>query len=387
MNSKKLFHGIDVEFAKGAKELTITGISSDSRIVAPGNLFIAKKGIEFDGARFIPQAIAAGATSVLTDIYNPFLENLTQIVYPNIDEIEAEIAARFYDRPSEKLFMVGITGTNGKTTISYLIKHLLEKEPNQCGLIGTIESIIGKHQFPTRLTTSDVVSNQRLLHEMVKEGCDSAVMEVSSHALDQNRVSLVEFDVGIFTNLSLDHLDYHTTMDAYAEAKGKLFKSLAEHKSAVINSDDPKADFFLKTVSCELMTYGIEKEADLRAFDIRLSLKSSEFSVEYQGQVYAAQTKLLGRFNVYNSLAAIAAALSRGLSMDEIIKKLSSFKTVPGRLEKVTEKNGTHVFVDYAHTAHALENVLETLSEIKEGRIITVFGCGGNRDQEKRLFL
>ncbi|MCK4934218.1 MAG: UDP-N-acetylmuramoyl-L-alanyl-D-glutamate--2,6-diaminopimelate ligase [Simkaniaceae bacterium] len=388
---KKLFQGIDVEFSKGAKEGKISGVSSDSRTVLPGSLFIAKKGAAAHGINFISAAVASGATAVLTDIYNPFLQGVHQVIYSAISKIEGLIAERYYGFPSAKLFMVGITGTNGKTTTSYLIKHLLDGKGHDCGLMGTIETVIGKHQFPRTHTTSDICTNQKLLFEMVKAGCRSSVMEVSSHALDQGRVEGVEFDVAVFTNLSLDHLDYHRNMDEYANAKGKLFESLKSDafkkkgaKLAVINMDDSFSEFFLEKAQAEAMTFGMEKNADLRAIDVEFSMKHTKFTLQYQNCRYAIKTALLGKFNVYNTLAAMAVALKAGLTLKEITQKLITFKSVPGRLEKVFVKNGAYVFVDYAHTDKALENVLKTLHELKQGKIITVFGCGGCRDLEKR---
>ena len=387
---KKLFKDIPVKEIKGSKEVEITGLCSNSKLVAPGNLFLAKKGLTHDGSRFIPDAINAGAAAVLTDIYNPFLTDIVQIVHPDVAKVEAELAAQFYNHPTDALFLVGITGTNGKTTTSYLIKHLLDYFKDPCGLIGTIEWIVGKNVFPSTLTTSDLITNYKLLYEMGANGCKSAVMEVSSHALDQGRVSAIEFDVAVFTNLTQDHLDYHHTMEHYAESKAKLFSSLLPSsrkpfvKTAVVNTDSPWADLILKECKAQKITYGISSAADLTAKNIQLNSQGMQFVVCYQGKETPFCCPLIGRYNVYNCLAAIAVLLSRDFPLEKILKALGSFSQVAGRLERVSNPQGLNIFVDYAHTDDALKNVLATLHEIKQGKIITVFGCGGNRDVGKR---
>jgi UDP-N-acetylmuramoyl-L-alanyl-D-glutamate--2,6-diaminopimelate ligase len=377
MKLKKLLKDIAVQEIKGSKEIEITGICSNSKLVAPGNLFIAKKGLTHDGARFIPEAIAAGAVAVLTDIFDPFLSSVVQIIHPDVAAIEAKLAATYYQHASDSLFMVGITGTNGKTTCTYLVKHLLDGVGGTTGLIGTIEWIVGKSYLPSTLTTSDVITNHKLFYEMQAAGCNSAVMEVSSHALDQKRVEGIDFDVAVFTNLTLDHLDYHKTMEKYAEAKAKLFSSLNQSKKkikcAVVNADSQWTPEIVKGCQAPIITYGIENKADLQASEIVLTSKGMQFTVNYQGKKIPFSCSLIGRFNVYNCLAALAVALIKGIPLETSLELLRTFKRVPGRLER-----------DYAHTDDALQNVLLTLRETKKGRLITVFGCGGNRDQSKR---
>ena len=446
MKLKKLFKDISVKEIKGSKEVEITGLCSNSKLIAPGNLFIAKKGLTHDGSRFIPDAIAAGAAAVLTDIYNPFLGDIVQIIHPDVAQVEAELAARFYNHPAEALFLVGITGTNGKTTVSYLVKHLLDHfnlktavgpckkvqdfdpEPldagvehsqkvkattasrgsgskdcaflpastavfrfkETCGLIGTIEWIVGKNVFPSTMTTADLITNYKLFYEMAANGCKSAVMEVSSHALDQGRVCSIDFDVAIFTNLTQDHLDYHHTMEHYAESKARLFSSLLPEskkpfvKTAVVNIDSPWADRMLKECKVQKITYGITSAADLTAKNIRLNPQGMQFVVCYRKEEIPFRCPLIGRYNIYNCLAAIAVLLSRSFPLEKILKVLESFSKVAGRLERVSNRRGLNIFVDYAHTDDALKNVLATLHEIKKGKIITVFGCGGNREAGKR---
>ncbi len=387
---KKLLKNIPVQAIRGSKDVDITGLCSNSKLVAPGNLFIAKKGLTHDGARFIPDAVAAGASAILTDLYDPFFPNVVQIIHPDVAEAEALIAKEYYGHPSKRLFLVGITGTNGKTTTSYLIRHLFEKLGERCGLIGTIEWIVGQQVYPSGKTTPDILQNYKLFHEMVSMGCQDCVMEVSSHALEQGRVRSVEFDVAVFTNLTQDHLDYHKTMQDYAAAKSKLFSSLNVEgekpyaKTAVINADSAYAGQMAAACKTAVLTYGIEQPADLNASSIRLTASGMEFEISYLSGKYLFRSSLIGRFNVYNLLAAVGVGLARGHEIEEILHFLGTFGKVPGRLERVPNDKGLNIFVDYAHTDDALSNVLTTLREFKKGKLITVFGCGGNRDMAKR---
>ena len=375
MRLKRLIQQIDGLEVKGSKEIEITGLTAHSKRVAPGNLFIAKKGRKHDGALFIPDAIVSGASAILTDMYDPFV-SAVQLIHPDISSIEAKLAACYYQNPSHALRVVGVTGTNGKTTVSFLLEALFSKAEIRTGMIGTIEWIVGDHRFPGSMTTPDVITNQKLLRDMVQAGCSAAVMEVTSHGLDQGRVGEIDFDLAVFTNLTQDHLDYHQDMDAYREAKEKLFAGLTRDKWAILNADD----FMRFATKANVFTYGIDADADLQAKEIRLSDKKTQFLVCYQGQELECRSQLVGKFNVYNLLAAISAGLCYGLSLETCLQALKSFKKVPGRLEKVKEG----IFVDYAHTEDALKSVLQTLNEIKKGRLITVFGCGGDRDREKR---
>lgn len=393
MKLKKLFKDIDKIQIKGSKELEVSGICSNSKLVAPGNLFIAKKGFVDDGARYIAEAIAGGAAAVLTDMYDPSIKNVTQVIFPSVAEIEGLLAAQYYQSPSDELFMVGITGTNGKTTTTFLTKYLLDHLDGPSGLIGTIEYIIGKQRYQATRTTPDVVSNHKMLREMCLQGCRSALMEVTSHALDQGRVRNVHFDVAVFTNLTLDHLDYHGTMEVYANTKSLLFRSLGKDHAekrkkfppvAICNADSPWLERILEENDAKVMTYGIENKADLNASDISLTPAGTRFTIHYKGQKKECVTPLVGRFNVYNCLAATGVVLAKGYSLDKIIPLLASFPPVPGRLEPVANSLGLKIYVDFAHSDDALQNVLECLSELKTGKIYTVFGCGGDRDQTKR---
>jgi len=391
MKLKKVLKDIPVVEVKGSKEVEITGVCSNSKLISPGNLFIAKKGNSLDGALFISEAISAGAIAVLTDLYDPSLK-ITQIIHPDVHAIEPLIAAQFNHFPSESLFMVGITGTNGKTTTAYLIKHLLDTFRGPCGLIGTIEYLIGNQTYQASRTTPDVSTNQKLLREMIHNECRSAVMEVTSHALEQRRVDQIDYDVAIFTNLTEDHLDYHQTMENYCSAKLKLFKALRREKhakknfpqAAIINKDDSWHEKIIQGCTAEIISYGINHVADLQAFDILFSARGTQFSLRYRQKTFRVQMPLIGRYNVYNCLAALGCGISQGFPIDELIAAASTFPPVPARLEPVSNPLELKIYVDFAHSPDALKNVLMCLQEFNKGKIITVFGCGGDRDKLKR---
>lgn len=367
MKLKALFKEIKNVEIRGSKEVEITGISTDSRKVAPGHLFLARKGEKHDGNQYIGQAVAAGARAIVTDLYDPFLP-VPQVLVKTPGTLEAKIAAQFYGRPSEKLFVVGITGTKGKTTTSYLVRHLLEGLGKKCGLLGTVETLLGDTRWDADRTTRDAVSNQKWMREMLLQKCQAAVLEVSSHGLDQGRVEEVSFDAAIFTNLHPDHLDYHKTVENYAAAKKKLF---AVSETTVINADSPWGAFMRG--GSKGLSFGIEKGADLRASEIVLTEQGASFVIN--GVSFTSP--LMGLFNIYNTLGAVAIGVGLGKSLEEIRDILSSFRGVPGRLERVPSSRGIHAFVDYAHTGESLENVLITLKRIAKQRLIVVFGCGG----------
>lgn len=375
MKLKQLVQGIDGIEVKGSKEIEITGIASDSRIVAPGNLFIAKKGEKEDGSLYIGQAVQSGAKAVVTDLYDPFL-NLPQIIWKSSRNIEALLAAKYYGRPSQKLFVVGVTGSKGKTTTTYLCRHLLTGFGEKCALAGTVETWIGEERQSSEKTTHDAIFNQKLLREMVLRQCTSAILEVSSHGLNQGRVDEIEFDAGIFTNLYPDHLDYHKTIEKYAEAKKKLFTQVKG--VSILNGDSPWAPFMQG--QGEILSVGVESAAKIRAENISYLEEGTEFFIE--GVRFLSP--LLGLFNVYNVLYAVGLGVFRGKNLKEMSEILSSFPGVPGRLEKVPNKKGIHVIVDYAHTGESLDRALSTLRKVAAKKMIVVFGCGGERDPARR---
>jgi len=339
---------------------------------------------KFDATKFIYDAISAGAIAVVTDIYDPFLKNITQIISDDINVIESDIAASFYKNPSKELKTIGITGTNGKTTTSYLIKHILDNSEKKCGLIGSVEYILGDNKISSSLTTPDCVSLQKYLREMKNFEQKCVCMETSSHALEQNRLNNIDFDIAIFTNLSLDHLDYHKTFDNYKNAKKKLFDNLEKRAFAVINLDDENSLDIIKDTKAKIITYSCKKDATFVATDIIYSMRGTSFTLNYKNQKIPIFTHLIGKYNVYNSLCAIAVAIMAGVDLEKLASIIKAFRKVPGRLEKVQNNKNLHIYVDHAHTPDAMQNVLKTLSEMKKGKVINVFGCGGDRDKSKR---
>jgi len=381
MKLKQLFKDLPVTW-KGNKETEVSSLTANSKNAAPGALFLAKRGKAGDGHRFITEAVAAGASAILTDTYDPFL-SAVQILHPDVNSLEPLLAQRFYHHPTQKLSIIGVTGTSGKTTTTFLVKHLLEQDAS-CGLIGTVSWMTGKKVIPATLTTPDHLTLMELFHEMGKEGCKTALMEVSSHALDQGRVQGISFAAAVYTNLTQDHLDYHHSMEEYAAAKAQLFSGLKEAAFALINGDDAWSHVMVQKCSAKIVRYGLQSHFELYASDLELSASGMKFSVHWKGESAAFKTLLIGRFNVYNILAATAVALTQGKTLQEIAKRLEGFSGVPGRLERVVNRRNLQVFVDYSHKPDALKNVLQTLREFKKGRLITVFGCGGNRDTQKR---
>jgi len=391
MKLKKILKDIPILQVKGSKDIEITGICANSKLIAPGNLFIARRGLKYDGACYILEAINHGAVAILTDIYDPSLKDVTQIICENINAIEGHFSANFYRMPSQELFTVGITGTNGKTTTSFLLKYLLDHLLGPCGLIGTIEYIIGRYRYKATHTTPDVHSNHKMLREMIHQGCHSAIMEVTSHALDQKRIEYIDFDIALYTNLTQDHLDYHQNMEEYAEAKRKLFLSLepgsANKKHAkfiVANQDCHWKDVILRDLKTPIFTYSLLQEADLRIVPLEFTLEGTSVNIIYQNQTTPAFFPLVGKFNLYNCMAALAVGLVRQVPLHTLIELARFFPHPPGRLQPVPNDLGLKIFVDFAHTDDALYNVLECLSQLKKGKIFTIFGCGGDRDRTKR---
>ena len=296
----------------------------------------------------------------------------------------------FFDYPANRMRMVGVTGTNGKTTTTHMIRHILKAQGYKVGVIGTVHIMIGDTSYPIHNTTPDVVDLQHILHQMVQENVEYCVMEVSSHALALGRVSGVEFDTAVFTNLTQDHLDFHKTFENYLAAKCKLFEQVSapnqvkDNKGAVINIDDSYGHRVMEKTTAPTITYSTLGKGTLNASDVHMSTKNSQYTVNYKGESYPVSMNTTGLFNVYNTLAAIGACLQEGISMEAIDTALKTFSSVPGRFELIEEGQDFAVVVDYAHTPDGLQNILETAKAIKENRIIIVFGCGGDRDATKR---
>jgi len=368
----------------------ITSLTYDSRQAKPGTLFVCLSGAKVDGHDYILQAHNSGAVAVLVEKDVTVPANVTIIRVPSTRVAMQTIAPYFFDYPARKLRMIGVTGTNGKTTTTYLIRSILKHAGYQVGIIGTIQTVIGERSLPVKNTTPDVIELQATLAEMVKNGMDYAVMEVSSHALALGRTAGCEFDVGVFTNITRDHLDFHVTFENYIDAKAELFRMLGapnvykQNKSAIINADDSAANTILQNTKCRSITYSIQHSADIRAENIEILAAGATFSAAGWFGTIPLQLKITGTFNVYNILAAIGVCLAEGIDCNIIREALEKFESVPGRFELVDEGQPFSVIVDYAHTPDGLENILKTARQFADKRIIVVFGCGGDRDRTKR---
>lgn len=382
MKIRQLVRSLPEITIRGNRELEIRGLVSDSRRVAPGDLFIARRGEKHDASQFIGQAIQAGAVAIVTDLYDPFIKQ-TQLICENPAHVESKLAANFYSHPSREIFAVAITGSKGKTTTSYLIQHLLNDLLGSCGLIGSIETIIGSERMASSFTTHEAIYNQKILREMVSKGCKAVSFEVSSHGLVLKRVDQISFKVGIFTNLFPDHLDFHPSLEEYAKAKKSLFSQVSE--KAIFNADSSWTAFMQQGCKAPLFTFGIDEKADLMAQEIVLTPYGTRLKLKTDREEIFVETSLMGRHNVYNLLAAASVGLHMGKDLKTIAFSLSRFENVPGRLERISNSRDLQVFVDYAHTGESLENVLQSLKEIGKGKLLLLFGCGGERDPSRRL--
>jgi UDP-N-acetylmuramoyl-L-alanyl-D-glutamate--2,6-diaminopimelate ligase len=383
----------DVEDAEiiGDGSVSVSGLHYDSRRIRPGELFVALKGAVRDGAEFVAEALRQGASAVAGEDISG-LGDRTAVRVRHARRAMATMARRFYGKPDEELKMVGITGTNGKSTTAFIVKHLLQQVGMRTGLLGTIRYEIGDRLLPAPHTTPESVDLYGHLRAMVDEGCEAAVMEVSSHALAQDRVHDLDFDVAIFTNLTQDHLDYHGTLDAYFEAKTKLFLELGQQSKrphAIINAEDCYGQRLMKDqrLRAVQISYGPESSDAVlqwRLVGWRPTGARAEFV--WDGQKETVTLPLFGLFNLANAAAALGAALAiRGPGQfSDLVRALGSVPAVPGRLQRVPSVRGPYVFVDYAHTDDALRKTLETVRQLPHRRILTVFGCGGNRDRAKR---
>ncbi|MBP9854083.1 MAG: UDP-N-acetylmuramoyl-L-alanyl-D-glutamate--2,6-diaminopimelate ligase, partial [Candidatus Omnitrophica bacterium] len=364
----------------------IESISCDSRSVEKNSLFIALKGHNSDGNQYISAAIEKGA-SVIVSAQSFIKEKYPDVCFLQVKDPAAFlrlIAERFYQIPSEKIKVIGITGTNGKTTITYLIESILKTSKKTCGVIGTVNYRIGDKVLPSVNTTPGFLENQKLLRYLADEGIEYCVMEVSSHALDQNRVDLIDFKAAVFTNLTSDHLDYHQTRQKYFEAKAKLFNLVRRDGCSVINVDDEFGRKLVSLKASAIWSYGIHRPADIMARDIDMNIEQTKFTLDTPKGSVVIRSSLLGEYNIYNILAAAAVCLKEGISLENIQKGIENLQHVPGRLEKVACAQDYSVIIDYAHTQDALENVLKTLRAVTRGKILLVFGCGGDRDRTKR---
>ena len=370
---------------QGNPEVIVTGITLDSRQVTPGDIYVCISGFSLDGHDFAETAVKSGAEALMVERYLPL--DIPQLKVENTRQKVGYLAAELYDHPSQQLILVGVTGTNGKTTVTHLIEGIANHAGKKTGIIGTLGARIADKELPGEHTTPESTDIQKLLNQMVMADVEMAVMEVSSHALDLGRVNGCEFSAAVFTNLSQDHLDYHKDMDEYLQAKALLFSGMGDGNSgqfAVINADDPAFGYLKQKTSCPIVTYGVDSEADYKAEKITLSDQGADFEVRFNGASAKVFYRTPGKFSVYNALAAFAWGITSGYSQKVVCEALATIKGVPGRFESIREGQPFLVIVDYAHTPDGLENVLSTAKEVTAGKLVTVFGCGGDRDKKKR---
>jgi UDP-N-acetylmuramoyl-L-alanyl-D-glutamate--2,6-diaminopimelate ligase len=390
MQLKTLLAATPVGQVIGATDRQVENIAYDSRRVQRNTMFVALRGEKSDGHQFIGQAIEKGASVIVADRAEAH-PRVTYLVVENTRTALADFSATFYGHPARKLKLAAVTGTNGKTTTTFLIKHICETAGLRCGLVGTVRYEIGERILPAIRTTPESLDLQELLSQIANSGCKAAAMEVSSHALAQDRTRGLEWNVAVFTNLTQDHLDFHGTMENYFAAKAKLFAGLAKQKIkrkpvAIVNIDDRYGQRLLEKIDKQVrvVTYGLGMRAEFRASNYRAEFTGTSYHLDARGKSYLVRLPLIGRFNVTNSLSALAAADALGINLRSAVLSLARAPQVPGRLELVQAKRQFQVFVDYAHTPDALANVLKTLRELEPRRLITVFGCGGDRDRQKR---
>lgn len=394
MNNKLIFSVVPDAVITGKLRKPLSLLTDDSRKVIPGSCYVAVRGTQFDGHTAIPAAIEAGAVAIVAETPCPETAAAKGICWVQVKDThiaDGLLMSAWHDFPSTQMVVLGVTGTNGKTTISYLTNAIFRTTWQRAGLIGTIMYDDGAHRVPSHNTTPGSAELQAMMADMLRNGCRALAMEVSSHALTQQRTAGTAFRVGIFTNLTQDHLDYHGSMEEYYQAKKKLFTAMAEvseHKTvAVINIDDEYGRRLAGEMAplMKVRTYGTAADADFRAVPRILSMKGSQYELVYNGRSYLVRTPLIGAFNLSNSLAALAGAVAAGVNLRDAITCLAQSPQVPGRMELVSSVNNVQCFVDYAHTPDAVENVCRTMKELcRQGRVITVFGCGGDRDRTKR---
>ena len=383
---KNILKGIEHSIQTGSQksDIDITAISDDSREVTPGCIFVALMGHQKDGRNFVEEAVSKGASVIVSDPGLHVPEGIIKVSVTDVRAALAEIAKNFYGDPSAKLKVIGITGTNGKTTVTYLIEAIVKEAGARAGVIGTINYRSNGDIKPARNTTPGSLELQKLISDMVGVGVKYAAIEVSSHALDQGRISGVRLDVGLFTNITSDHLDYHKTRDEYFKAKSKIFEHLKDDGVIVLNYDDEKVRSLKGSITRRTLTYGIGQGSDIRAYNIKLSSNGSSFDVSAPSDKFQVSTRLIGMHNVSNCLGAIAAMYALGVDKKLMAEGIESVTFVPGRLEPVEMGQSFKVLVDYAHTEDALNNVLAILKEIAGREVWTIIGCGGDRDKTKR---
>lgn len=380
---KDLLRGIRVMETIGSEETEISGVAIDSRKVTKGGLFVAMKGTQVDGHKFIPKAIELGAAAILCEnLPDNLEEGVAYVVVPDTEDIVGEVATRFYGNPSEKLKLVGVTGTNGKTTVATLLYNMFRKFGHKCGLLSTVCNYIEEEAIPADHTTPDPIELNELLARMVEAGCEYAFMECSSHAIAQKRIGGLKFAGGIFTNLTRDHLDYHKTFENYRNAKKAFFDGLPKSAFAITNADDKNGLVMTQNTKAVVKTYSTRSATDFKARILECHFEGMYLEIDNR----EVGVQFIGKFNVSNLLAVYGAAVMLGKHPEDILLVMSTLHSVSGRLEPIRSPEGYTAVVDYAHTPDALENVLNAIHEVLngKGRVITVCGAGGNRDKGKR---
>ena len=377
------------DLLKDLKEVKVTGsimaqvesLYYDSRTVTPGSLFFCIKGFNTDGHQYAVEAVGRGARIVVLEQDLPLPESVVKVFVRDSREAMGLIAKAYFGHASDTMDLIGITGTNGKTTTTYLVKSILEVMGRKVGLIGTIVNLIGDARIQADRTTPESLDLHRLFHRMASEGVEAAAVEVSSHSLALKRVAGCTFETGIFTNLTQDHLDFHGTLDHYRQAKAKLFD---QARTAVINVDDESGRQIQGDLKIPAVTYGIQRPAMVYARDLEITARGVSFDLYLEGEKISVQLGIPGIFSVYNAMGAAAACMAMGVPSEAILKGLQSVQEVPGRFERLDTDTDYTVILDYAHTPDGLENILKTAREMTSERVLTLFGCGGDRDASKR---
>lgn len=390
MTLTALLEHVPVTAFEGGGDPEVSSLHYDSRTVRPGGLFVAIKGLKENGNDYVTDAVARGAVAVVTENDAAAPGGTSVVRVKNARSALAALSAAYYGYPSRELFVVGITGTNGKTTTAYLLESILRSAGYTVGVIGTVNTRFGGKVFDSAVTTPESLDLMRVMRQMRDNGVTHVILEVSSHALDLGRVSQCEFDIAVFTNFSRDHLDYHGDMAAYWRSKKRLFTRYlgsggkSARAVAVVNTDDPKGKELSGRIRGACTRTGISESADIQGLEIRTGLGGTRGRIRFPKGTFDFSTRLVGHHNVYNILAATGSALAMGVPVTAIKAGIASLKGVPGRLEPIENDAGIAVFVDYAHTPDALENILRAVKGLGKGRLICAFGCGGDRDREKR---
>jgi len=391
MKLTELLNTAGIEFTGSTEDFGVMGLSLNSKEVKPGFIFFSIKGMKTDGKKFAKDAVEAGAGLIIAELaYKDDYRDFRNVIFvDNIRKAMAEISCTYYSNPSEKIKVIGITGTNGKTTISYIIKSILEENGSKCGLIGTIDYITGANKSNARLTTPDSIELNQMLSEMVNNGLNYCVMEVSSIALVNYRVHTIKFDTAIFTNLTSEHMDLHSNMDNYLSAKKILFDTLPVESLAISNLDDEYGARIVNSFKGDRQFYSINRQSDLKADGIRIGLNGLSFKIKIQNEIHTVTSSLTGRFNVYNILAAIQCCQRYGAEINTILSAVDKFQAAKGRFNRIMLPNGSCAIVDYSHTSDSLKNAIEAAIDVRnsgdsKGKVITLFGCGGDKDKTKR---